>query len=801
MSAAKKNTHAPSFNYHIKDVDILGKSIRKSIKTQQQLTSHFKDAFKTSADAGYTFTKAVIRSVKNRKQFIREGTEIFNQSVKMPAPHKRKVISGIIDETGPAGSLFLIQNMSSLKKKDARNYMGEYLNAGGKKTEIATWLQLAGSVLRKNKIKNSNTAGAVVDAIGDAADWVVNALEDGVDAILEGIDTIIDAITTAGAAIVDFFEEVVSWTAGQIGDLMRALVEAGIGLGEFIAATFDWAYTAVSNFVQAAFEVGFAIADLLENVISESYFVFRRFINGILVNLGPLGSIMDFVLDQFENGVANLWRSTLLAIRFAEGALLDTLDWMATQTQNVINEMVIAWESIGEDLITLYEWGLEAGAAVWDAIGEATATIGNSIYYAYNFLRTSGVEFIFDFTRGLLRAGQAIAGIIGWAVDQAIEICGEVVRGALDIGVTIGQMLVDVVTNPGNALNIFLTALNDIGNTIDDVLQAAIIDTAQEFMDEVLAALIEIGNAIGDILMATLRVSAAALADVIALLLNTLGTYRSLTAAERRDARLVFGSSLDYDLISVATEDPLNDVIFGVQDFFSGNPNSRAFVTGNLINFDVGDGDIDRATLIHELTHVWQHREVGGIYMAEAIIAQVNGAGYNYGYYDENLQRIGTGNGTTVTFNRTMNLPITPGSCQIIEGNLEVARDNGAGIIFSDDGTVNGTIDYNTGQLNIVFNSAPANNSIIELQRFVTVETGRSGETVDFFEGDITGTGAEDNLDNAAGDFDQFNREQQGQIMMHWFVRNSLRVTGNDGMVLTYNTTSLNPYRAFVRAS
>ena len=35
-----------------------------------------------------------------------------------------------------------------------------------------------------------------------------------------------------------------------------------------------------------------------------------------------------------------------------------------------------------------------------EGVGEATATIGNSIWYAYNFLATSGVEFLFDFTRG-----------------------------------------------------------------------------------------------------------------------------------------------------------------------------------------------------------------------------------------------------------------------------------------------------------------------------------------------------------------------------------------------------------------
>jgi hypothetical protein len=800
MTAEKKGIKKP-INYTIKNIDRLGKAIRTTKLNEETLAVHLKSAFKTSEEAGLNFTKALIRTTKNKKQFVKEGASLFTYSLKMPVTHQKKIIAGFVEEAGKAGSIFLVQNISGLKKKEARKYMATYIEVGGNKNDVAEWLQLAGKVLRKHHIKNSDTAGAVVDAIGDAVDWVVDTIEDGVDAILEGIDTIIDAITTAGAAIVDLFEEVVSWTAEQMGNLLRALIEAGRQIGEFIAATFDWAYAAVSSFVQAAFELGFTIADILANVVSQTYFVFRRFINGILVNLGPIGGVLDFVLDQFETGVASLWRSTLLAVRFAEGELLDALDWMATQTQEVMNEMIAAWESIGEDLITLYEWGLAAGNAVWDAIGEATATIGNSIYYAYNFLRTSGVQFIFDFTRGLIRAGQAIATVIGWAVDQSIEICGEVVRGIIAVGGTIGQMLINVMNNPGNALNIFLNAINTIGSTLEDLMQAVIIDTAQEFQEQVVQALVEIGQATVDILLATLRVSAAALADIVAVLFNLLGSYRSLTTAERNDARLVFGNSLDYDLISVATEDPLNEVVFGLQDFFSGNPDSRAFVTGNLINFDVSDGIIDRATLIHELTHVWQHREVGGIYMAEAILAQVNGAGYNYGYFDDTNQFIGTGNGARTTFNRTMGLSITPGSCQIIEGGMEVARDDASGNIFTDDGTINGTINYTTGALSITFNTAPASGSTIALQRVVTITTGRSGQTELVFEGDMLGTGGEAALNAAGGDITQFNPEQQGQIMMHWFIRNRLRVTGNDDRVLRLSTTAWDPYRNFVRAS
>ncbi len=557
-------------------------------------------------------------------------------------------------------------------------------------------------------------------------EWVVDAIEDGVDAILEGIDTIIDAITDAGAAIVDLFEEVVSWTAEQIGNLLAALIEAGRELVEFVGATFDWAYAAVSNFIRAAFEVGFTIAQLLETVVSESYWAFRRFVNGIIANLGPVGDVLDFLLTQVEDATSALWRRTLRALRFARANLLAVLDWMSTQTSIVFEGVLRAWERIGVSLRRVYQWALTAGSEVWQAIGEATQNIGNSIYYAYNFLRTSGVQFVFDFTRGLLRAGAAIGGLIGWAVDQTIEICGDIIRAALDAGQTIATMLVEVVRNPGNALNTFIQGMQNIGQTLDDLYQAAIVDTAQEFLNEVNEALLELGTAVVAMCEAALRLGAAAFASLIASLFSMLGTYRSMRPEEIADARLVFGNSLDYDLIFLSTEDTLNKIIFGLQDFFTGNPDSRAFVTTNLINFDPADGPIDRPTLIHELTHVWQSREVGGIYMAEAIIAQATAGGgdaYNY--------------------------------------------------------------DYNAA-------SVSAANSL-------TIQDRYDGSSTNYQAlGFIMGDGGEAALLAAGGNFNAFNREQQGQIVMHWFVRTQLEIRNAAGALVTPDATARAPYQQFV---
>ncbi|MBA3524213.1 MAG: hypothetical protein H0T85_06615, partial [Geodermatophilaceae bacterium] len=49
-----------------------------------------------------------------------------------------------------------------------------------------------------------------------------------------------------------------------------------------------------------------------------------------------------------------------------------------------------------------------------------------------------------------------------------------------------------------------------------------------------------------------------------------------------------------------------------------------------------------------------------------------------------------------------------------------------------------------------------------------------AGTELELPTGKTTGEGGQAALLAAAGDFEAFNREQQGQILMHWFVRKNL---------------------------
>lgn len=82
------------------------------------------------------------------------------------------------------------------------------------------------------------------------------------------------------------------------------------------------------------------------------------------------------------------------------------------------------------------------------------------------------------------------------------------------------------------------------------------------------------------------------------------GRSRSLDDAERRHASEIFGNSLDLDAVRIVTT-------------------SLAAAPTTLGDYIRASGSMSTATLIHELTHVWQYQHGGGAYISDSLCQQV----------------------------------------------------------------------------------------------------------------------------------------------------------------------------------
>ena len=90
---------------------------------------------------------------------------------------------------------------------------------------------------------------------------------------------------------------------------------------------------------------------------------------------------------------------------------------------------------------------------------------------------------------------------------------------------------------------------------------------------------------------------------------------RGLNQRELALGKSIFGNSINYDLVRINSLDVLTG--------------DRAYVFRNTIV--PSEGGMSDATLIHELTHVWQFQTHGADYISEALIARKWGDGYDYG--------------------------------------------------------------------------------------------------------------------------------------------------------------------------
>lgn len=106
---------------------------------------------------------------------------------------------------------------------------------------------------------------------------------------------------------------------------------------------------------------------------------------------------------------------------------------------------------------------------------------------------------------------------------------------------------------------------------------------------------------------------------------------RPLTESELKTAKLYFGDSLSYHLIRI------DEYAFLGPKF-----GKYAYVSFNTIN---SWGNLSSPTLIHELAHIWQYKQIGSNYIPLALWAQLSEDGYNYGGVANLLLAIRSGKG------------------------------------------------------------------------------------------------------------------------------------------------------------
>jgi hypothetical protein len=271
------------------------------------------------------------------------------------------------------------------------------------------------------------------------------------------------------------------------------------------------------------------------------------------------------------------------------------------------------------------EWAVTAGDRALAIVGEVLVKAGNTVDGILLWVGRTAVDKWHAIINGMLNAGAAVTDFIAWMADRGVQVIKGVTSELLAFGVSVATLVADMIVHPGNALRDLMQALDELGRTLKELVEVAIVQPAEDAARRALAALRDIGKTAVQILTAAIELPLSQIALLVAIILDWFpGSYRSLSAIERAEAQAVFGSSVNLDKVKLAVKSLPVDVVEKLNG-------GRAFTTMYLINFASWDR-LTLDTLIHELTHVWQGLQEGPVYMVEALEAQLVGAGYNYGY-------------------------------------------------------------------------------------------------------------------------------------------------------------------------
>lgn len=233
---------------------------------------------------------------------------------------------------------------------------------------------------------------------------------------------------------------------------------------------------------------------------------------------------------------------------------------------------------------------------------------------------------------GIKSAGQAIGGALTsaaeWVGERARDV-GSFLTGAAE---WLGERVRDAATWVVNLIRDLPDRLARLASTLWEGLSGVV-----TFIPEAIRALAGGGlKGFGDWLWEKAKAGGKWILKLVSRVFDVLGgpelvefiwhivtKARPLTGKEIAAASSVLGpEAIRWGDVRVS-QGGLLELVFALNE-------GRAFVMFHTVNFPEGES-ID--VMVHELTHVYQYERVGGIYLGQAIHAQIErGAGaYNYG--------------------------------------------------------------------------------------------------------------------------------------------------------------------------
>ncbi|HKJ55530.1 MAG TPA: methyl-accepting chemotaxis protein [Nitriliruptoraceae bacterium] len=467
-----------------------GTDLRAQDPTLDDLGPAMGAALDLSPTRAHRLVRGLVETAADVDQSATEVGALVEWSAREGSDQRRVVIDAMRTS---GGDVLLVDRVSRLPRTEARPFLAEYLDAGGRRRDIATWLATVGGVLREHGRLDDDHSGAVID-------WIADAAEDVVDAIGEAVETVVDALIEAGETIADVISEIVDFTREQMENLVEALVAAGETIANLVVEAANATVAVFKKTIKALVDIGTTIAEVLVDVVNEAVDLLGEAINA----LREIGRSFVSIIREAAELVAGAFQQVVATLLDIGRAVVDIIGDAIAAAGAVLVATVRALIDIGRTIATLITDVVTGRVSLLDALAQALRDIGTSVTTLLDEARNAVAGAVRSIAASLARIGEAVVDLATWAANAAVEFAREVVRALIEVGNSIAQLVTAVAQSALSVMRTIIDGFYAIGRTFAQLL-ADLADIASDLLAKVLEAAFELGATLVEFVAETIK--------------------------------------------------------------------------------------------------------------------------------------------------------------------------------------------------------------------------------------------------------------------------------------------------------
>lgn len=368
-------------------------------------------------------------------------------------------------------------------------------------------------------------------------------------------------------AVEDAFDTVVE----GVTSVVDSVLSAGKSLVDMVGQIVGWTVDQVSDVVEALIEGGKKIADILSAAIKKGTAALVKFVQAIVKAGKSAADVLAWAAGQAAATVKSVVNALIQAGRTVTSVVTDAIAKGAA----VVKKAVLALVQLGKQIGDILRAAVNKTAAVVRQVVEALLAAGAALSRVLVATVGQAISLARNVVLSLVQMGKSIAAILQAVAAEAISVVRNVVDGLLYAGKTLAQVVTTAVSYGVTLVRHVASALVQVGRRAADVLNALVNQAAAVFQAAV-RGLLEAGRTVANVLADVYATTAKLIKKTVQALYQIGKTVEEILVTVVRRAAGIVQTVLEALLtigvrLAVAVATIVTDIVESFRDdFFRG---------------------------------------------------------------------------------------------------------------------------------------------------------------------------------------------------------------------------------------